>query len=42
MLSCVFLVKSLDMLTKEKIIDSINKMPESFSMEESMERIILL
>jgi hypothetical protein len=30
------------MLTKEKLIDSINKMPDKFSVEELFERILLL
>jgi hypothetical protein len=30
------------MLTKEKIIESIKELPDSFSMEEFFERIILI
>jgi hypothetical protein len=41
-LDFVYLINFISMLKREKIIESINKLPEQVSLDEVLDRIILL
>jgi hypothetical protein len=39
---CIFVLKILMLLTKKKIINSIESLPDQFSIDELVDRIVLL